>query len=75
MGRPKKSAANVVVMPQPKASDRTVELPLEHALLSRFRRDAAIRQTTVPRLINDILTTIADDGLTNAVLADRPPFK
>ena len=61
-------------MPQPKAGDRTIPIELDHALVVRFRPDAAVRGTSVTRLIHDILATIADDQLTSAVLADQPPF-
>jgi hypothetical protein len=47
-----------------------VEFPLY--IVRRLRPAAAQRNTTVPRLINDLIEAVAADGLTAAVLDDVP---
>lgn len=70
MGRPKKSANVVAIMP-PQTKDGIDNVAIDHDLLLRLRPAAAARSTTVPRLIRDLLTAIANDSLTNAVLDDQ----
>jgi hypothetical protein len=49
---------------------RTTALELEHALIVKFRNEAARREMTVPQLIRDLLDVIAADALTGAILDD-----
>jgi hypothetical protein len=65
-------SSNVIPISNPQIADHTVAIPIDHDLITRFRKDAAARETTVPRLINDLLATIADDRLVTAVLDDQP---
>jgi hypothetical protein len=58
-------------MPQlgtPSTIDRTEAVAIDRALILALRPEAARRDTTVPRLINDLLDVIANDGLVGAVL-------
>jgi hypothetical protein len=41
-------------------------------LVVHFRGEAAMRETTVPQLVRDLLNVIASDGLTTAILDDAP---
>ena len=57
-------------MPQPSARisvDRTA-IEIDPALILALRPEAARRDTTVPRLIHDLLDAIAEDKLTTAIL-------
>jgi hypothetical protein len=67
MARPQ-TADNVVAITNPRPNDRTTSLELELALLARFRPAAVARGTTAPRIIRDLLQTIADDQLVEAIL-------
>lgn len=69
MAHPRKNT-NVVVLSQPRPNDRTTSFELELALFARFRPEAAARGTTAPRLLRDLLQTIADDQLVHAILDD-----
>jgi hypothetical protein len=66
MPRARKSTNNIIPL-----NHRTVAVPIDHDVITRFRKDAAARELTVPRLIADLLTTIADDHLVTAVLDDQ----
>ena len=68
---PAKNKPNLVVLSQPRPNDRTTSFELELALLARFRPEAAARRTTAPRLLRDLLQTIADDQLVHAILDDE----
>jgi hypothetical protein len=79
MARPKKTPAIVVPIKherisQPHTDDYSTNIALDQDIINRYRKAAASRRTTVPRLLNDILLTIDQDHLLEAVLADRPPF-
>ena len=52
---------------RPRPMTTTVEI--DHYLIVRLRGQAAKRNTSVPRLIADIVKAVATDGLTTAVLA------
>lgn len=43
-------------------------VPIDEEILVKLRRDAALLDTTVPRLINRLLEAIAADRLVRAVL-------
>jgi hypothetical protein len=47
----------------------TTTVEIDHYLIVRLRGQAAKRNTSVPRLIADIVKAVATDGLTTAVLA------
>jgi len=47
-----------------------VSIEIEHAVVVRFRREAAQRDVPVGRLIHNLLAVIADDQLTGAILDD-----
>jgi hypothetical protein len=47
---------------------RRERVEIDHALILALRPEAARRDMTVPRLINDLLDVIASDGLVGAVL-------
>jgi hypothetical protein len=48
----------------------TVQIPMHTA--RGLRRDARKRETTVPRLISDLVSVVAQDRLCDAVLDDVP---
>jgi hypothetical protein len=50
------------------AVDRTDAIKIDRALILALRPEAARRNATVPRLINDLLDAIAADKLTTAIL-------
>jgi predicted DNA-binding ribbon-helix-helix protein len=47
---------------------RTTTIELEHDLVVRLRSEAAGRQMSVVRLVQDLLEVILTDGLTAAIL-------
>jgi hypothetical protein len=53
------------------SSMRTTTIELQHELVVRLRFEAASRQTTVVRLVHDLLEVIATGQLTTAILDDE----
>jgi hypothetical protein len=47
-----------------------IAIEIEHAIIVRFRREAARRDMSATNLIHDLLDVIAADGLTGAILDD-----
>jgi hypothetical protein len=54
----------------PKTAPLSLTLALDFDLVVAFRPEAALRGTKVPRLVADLLRTIAQERLTAAVLDD-----
>ena len=54
----------------PLRSMTTVEIDLAGDSLIHFRREAMRRDTSVARLVHDLIDAIAADGLTTAILDD-----
>jgi hypothetical protein len=48
----------------------TIQIELGHDLLGSYRKAAIARQTTIPRLVRDIVTFVGNDALFDAVLDD-----
>ena len=57
-------------MPSAKSSCTHVSdpIPVDRLVVLKLRPEAARRETTVPRLIGDILTVIVNDRLVGAVI-------
>jgi hypothetical protein len=55
------------------AEHPALSIELEHAVVAAFRPEARRRDVSVARLVQDLLGTIAADGLVTAVLDDLPP--
>jgi hypothetical protein len=51
-------------------SSSLATIEIERDPVVRFRAEAAARSTTVPRLVRDLLSVIATDKLTHAILDD-----
>jgi hypothetical protein len=51
----------------------TTAIEFDTALVRAFRPAAIARGTTAPRLIREILETVAADRLTDAIMDDLPP--
>jgi hypothetical protein len=49
----------------------TVAVPIPLAAIRALRPAARLRDTTVPRLIADVIEAVAADGLVGAVLDDH----
>ena len=66
MSRPSKT----IVVPISQQKHEFCQIEVERGIVTAFRREAAARETTVPRLIRDLLAIIANDRLTSAILDD-----
>lgn len=60
------------LVPAKVSARRTFDMiEVEHEVIVRLRRDAAIREMPVASLIRELLDVIANDRLVTAVLDDR----
>jgi hypothetical protein len=59
--------------PELKSLHTATMIELDHDVARLFRGEAAKRETTVPRLVRELLDVIAADGLTTAILDDDAP--